>query len=113
MEAGIAAFAAQGYHEASMAAIAREAGLSVGVLYKYYENKDALFDACLRHSLAALEALLQEVTARRRRSSTMPGRSSGGFSALPGSTATTSACTTASPPPAATRPRPWRGGLRA
>lgn len=64
LEAGIAAFAQGGFHAAGMADIARRAGISVGVLYKYYENKEAFFRACLRHSLAALERVLAEVTAR-------------------------------------------------
>lgn len=64
LEAGIEAFAAHGLHGASMAAIAREAQISVGVLYKYYANKEAFFQACLRRSLSALEQVLQSVTAR-------------------------------------------------
>lgn len=64
LDAGIEAFAAQGIHGASMAAIAREAGLSVGVLYKYYANKEDFFQACLRRSLEALDQVLREVTAR-------------------------------------------------
>ena len=64
LEAGIEAFAAHGLHGASMAAIAREAQISVGVLYKYYANKEAFFQACLRRSLAALEQVLQSVTAQ-------------------------------------------------
>lgn len=63
LEAGIAAFARAGFHGASIGAIAGAAGTSVGVLYKYYENKVAFFDACLRHSLRSLEALLDRVTA--------------------------------------------------
>lgn len=63
LEAGIAAFARAGFHGASIGAIAGAAGTSVGVLYKYYENKEAFFDACLRHSLRSLEVLLDQVTA--------------------------------------------------
>lgn len=63
LEAGIAAFARAGFRGASIGAIAGAAGTSVGVLYKYYENKEAFFDACLRHSLRSLEALLDQVTA--------------------------------------------------
>ena len=63
LEAGIAAFARAGFRGASIGAIAGAAGTSVGVLYKYYENKEAFFDVCLRHSLRSLEALLDQVTA--------------------------------------------------
>lgn len=41
LEAGISEFAEFGLQKAGMNAIARRAGISVGVLYKYYENKDA------------------------------------------------------------------------
>ncbi len=67
LETGIAAFAESGLHGAGMADIARRAEISVGVLYKYYENKEAFFQACLRHSLAALEQVLEEVTAREEK----------------------------------------------
>lgn len=63
LEAGIEAFAAHGLHGASMAAIAREAQISVGVLYKYYANKEDFFQACLRHSLSSLEQVLRDVFA--------------------------------------------------
>ena len=64
LEAGIAAFAEHGLHGAGMAAIARDAHISVGVLYKYYADKEDFFQACLRHSLSALEEALAAVTAR-------------------------------------------------
>lgn len=63
LEAGISEFAARGPERASVSAIARQAGVSVGVLYKYYENKDDLFLACLRHALTALEAAIGEALA--------------------------------------------------
>ena len=47
-----------------MAAIARRAQISVGVLYKYYANKEDFFAACLRHSLSSLEQVLRDVTAQ-------------------------------------------------
>ena len=64
LEAGIEAFAESGLHGAGMADIARRAGISVGVLYKYYVNKEDFFHACLRHSLASLEDVLRQVTGR-------------------------------------------------
>lgn len=64
LEAGIEAFAAHGLHGASMASIARRAQISVGVLYKYYADKEDFFAACLRHSLSALEQVLRDVTAQ-------------------------------------------------
>ena len=61
LEAGIAEFAENGPDKANMHVIARKSGVSVGVLYKYYENKDAFFAACLRHCLAELERVLRAV----------------------------------------------------
>ena len=46
-----------------MRAIADRAGISVGVLYKYYADKGAFFRACLDRSLEALDQTLAEVTA--------------------------------------------------
>lgn len=64
LEAGIAEFARQGPDRGSMSAVARQAGISVGVLYRYYDDKDAFFEACLQESLGELEAVLEEVTGR-------------------------------------------------
>lgn len=61
LETGIAEFAEKGPDRASVNVIARKAGISVGVLYKYYENKEAFFQACLRKSLGVLEAVLHDV----------------------------------------------------
>jgi len=41
--AAIKAFKAEGYQKASMRAIAGDAGMSPGNLYRYYKNKEALF----------------------------------------------------------------------
>ena len=63
LEAGIAEFARCGFQPASVAAVAARAGVSVGVIYKYFGDKDALFLACVRHSLELLDATLQEAAA--------------------------------------------------
>lgn len=64
LDAGIEEFADRGLRQASMSAIAKRAGISVGVLYKYYENKDDYFLACVRRCTAALDDFLQELCAR-------------------------------------------------
>jgi TetR/AcrR family transcriptional regulator len=64
LEAGIAEFAEKGPERASMGAIARAGGLSVGVLYKYYADKEAFFSACLERSLDALRQALREIESR-------------------------------------------------
>lgn len=63
LEAGIAEFAEQGAERACMSRIAKSAGISVGVLYKYYADKDAFFDACLSRSLDVLRSTLGEIAA--------------------------------------------------
>ena len=60
LEAGIDEFALHGLDRASMSAIAARAGISVGVIYKYYEDKDSFFLACVRHSLELLDATLRD-----------------------------------------------------
>ncbi|MEA4964759.1 MAG: TetR/AcrR family transcriptional regulator [Oscillospiraceae bacterium] len=67
LEIGISEFAVHGPDRANMAEIARKAGISVGVLYKYYADKDAFFTACLQRSLDALRAVLEGIVAREGR----------------------------------------------
>ena len=61
IETGIAEFAEKGLDRANINLIAKKAGISVGVLYKYYEDKEAFFLACLRRSLDVLESVLHNV----------------------------------------------------
>lgn len=56
LEAGIAEFARCGFQPASVASVAKNAGVSVGVIYKYFGDKDAFFLACVPHSLELLDA---------------------------------------------------------
>lgn len=60
LETGIAEFAEKGLNQANINVIAKKAGISVGVLYKYYKDKDAFFLACLRRSLDFLEAIIAD-----------------------------------------------------
>jgi AcrR family transcriptional regulator len=46
-EAALMVFSTKGFGEATMADIAREAGLSVGNIYRYYKSKDVLFYSAL------------------------------------------------------------------
>lgn len=61
LETGIAEFSQHGPDKANINVIAKKSGLSVGVLYKYYKNKDDFFQACFRRSLEALNSVLEEV----------------------------------------------------
>lgn len=61
LEAGISEFADKGFENASISQIAKRAGLSVGVIYKYYADKDSFFVACVRHSLMLLTEVMNSV----------------------------------------------------
>ena len=61
LEIGSGEFAQNGLDQANISEIARKSGVSVGVLYKYYRNKDGLFEACLTRCISALEAVIQSV----------------------------------------------------
>ena len=63
LETGIDQFARFGLDRANINTIAKAAGVSVGVLYKYFGDKDSFFLACVRHSLAQLDQVLQEAVA--------------------------------------------------
>ena len=53
-------FGSKGPERAAVSEIARRSGISVGVIYKYYKNKEALFDACLTRSTDMLKAMIAE-----------------------------------------------------
>lgn len=61
INAGIAEFSEKSYEKASLSSIAKKAGISVGVIYKYYEDKDAFFLSCVRECLKELNNVLQDV----------------------------------------------------
>jgi len=60
LETGIEEFAANGLDRANINVIAKKAGVSVGVIYKYYKDKDSFFLECVRHSLRLLEQVLKD-----------------------------------------------------
>lgn len=45
LEAAVVCFAKHGFHQASMHDISAEAGISVGLIYRYFENKEAVISA--------------------------------------------------------------------
>ena len=60
LESGIDEFVDRGFCGANMRGIAQRAGVSVGVIYKYFSDKDSFFRACLDHSLQLLDNVLAE-----------------------------------------------------
>ncbi|MDC7684204.1 TetR/AcrR family transcriptional regulator [Asticcacaulis sp. BYS171W] len=49
-----------GFHGASMSEIAAEAKMSVGVIYRYFENKEAIVEAIVANDLAEMRAKFAE-----------------------------------------------------
>jgi TetR/AcrR family transcriptional repressor of uid operon len=45
LDAAVACFAKRGFHQASMHDISVEAGISVGLIYRYFQNKEAVIAA--------------------------------------------------------------------
>src|SRR2546422_456801 len=45
LDAAVVCFAKRGFHQASMHDISAEAGISVGLIYRYFQNKGAVISA--------------------------------------------------------------------
>jgi len=63
LDAAVRVFAAQGYDTARVGDIAKEAGVAYGLVYHYYESKDAVLEAVFREAwgrLLAAVALAEE-----------------------------------------------------
>lgn len=56
VEAAIAAIHAHGFADATVARIARQAGISAGMVHHYFRDKDELLFATMRHLLAELRS---------------------------------------------------------
>jgi AcrR family transcriptional regulator len=50
LEAGASEFAEVGYDAATMKAIAKRAGASIGAVYQYFPNKESVVSALRNHS---------------------------------------------------------------
>lgn len=58
LDAALVCFAKRGFHQASMHDISAEAGISVGLIYRYFENKEAVISAMAdRHKKEISEML--------------------------------------------------------
>jgi AcrR family transcriptional regulator len=58
LDAAVACFAREGFHRTTIPDIAREAGLSTGAMYGYFESKDELIDAIAEERHARERAVL-------------------------------------------------------
>src|SRR5580765_1576697 len=62
LDAALVCFAKRGFHQASMHDISAEAGISVGLIYRYFENKEAVINTMA----ACRKQVLQELLERAR-----------------------------------------------
>lgn len=64
LDTGMRLFAENGYAHTSTRRIAKEAGISAGLLYHYFDSKESLLRAVVEHSIAVIdERLLAEMEA--------------------------------------------------
>jgi TetR/AcrR family transcriptional regulator, repressor for uid operon len=67
LDAAVACFAKRGFHQASMHDISAEAGISVGLIYRYFQNKEAVISAMAdRH-----KSQIQEILERARQAQSL------------------------------------------
>ncbi len=60
LDAAIICFAKRGFHLASMHDISAEAGISVGLIYRYFENKEAVIAAMADRHKSQIQELLEQ-----------------------------------------------------
>lgn len=61
LEVGIEEFSSKGYENANINVIAKKAGISIGLMYKYFATKEDLFITCLKHGMDILEKALYDI----------------------------------------------------
>jgi TetR/AcrR family transcriptional regulator, repressor for uid operon len=67
LTAAMVCFARRGFHQSTMHDISAEAGISVGLIYRYFENKDAVISAMAEEH----KREVQEVLERARQAPTL------------------------------------------
>lgn len=61
LEIGIEEFSSKGYEKANINIIAKNAGISIGLMYKYFATKEDLFMTCLKRGMDILEKALYDI----------------------------------------------------
>jgi AcrR family transcriptional regulator len=61
LTAALKCFVEHGFHAASMASIAESAQMSAGLIYRYFENKDAIVLGIVQRQLEEKRALIREL----------------------------------------------------
>jgi len=65
LEVGIEEFSSKGYKNANINIIAQKAGISIGLMYKYFSTKEDLFLTCIGRGMNILENALKEIMISR------------------------------------------------
>ena len=71
LEAAVRVFAAQGYEKSRVGDVAREAGVAYGLVYHYFDSKEAVLEAVFRE---AWGRLLAAMTLAEQTAGTAPER---------------------------------------
>src|SRR3954454_12071743 len=58
LDAALVCFAKRGFHQTSMHDISAEAGISVGLIYRYFENKEAVISAMAARHKEEIQQML-------------------------------------------------------
>lgn len=61
LEVGIEEFSSKGYESANINVIAKKAGISIGLMYKYFATKEDLFLTCIQRGCKILDDALEEI----------------------------------------------------
>lgn len=61
LEIAIEEFSAKGYNNANINIIAKNAGISIGLMYKYFATKEDLFFTCISKGMLILQETLEEI----------------------------------------------------
>ena len=61
LEVGINEFASKGYEKANINIIAKKAGISIGLMYKYFSTKEDLFITCIQRGMSILDDAVDEI----------------------------------------------------
>lgn len=61
LEVGIEEFSSKGYENANINVIAKNAGISIGLMYKYFSTKEDLFITCIQRGMQILDDAIDEI----------------------------------------------------
>jgi AcrR family transcriptional regulator len=61
LKVGIEEFSLKGYENANINVIAKNAGISIGLMYKYFSTKTDLFMTCIQHGMEILDSTIDEI----------------------------------------------------